>query len=65
MFREVVGKPKVGKYPVTGRSNPGKVGYGKPNIICADNCKLGSISPTFYEQLLRAQIPKAQKRQSS
>ena len=27
--------------------------------------KLGSISPTFYEQLLRVQIPKAQKRQSS
>ena len=25
------------------------------------NCHLGSISPTFYEQLLRSQIPKAQK----
>jgi len=24
-------------------------------------CLLGSISPTFYEQLLRTQIPKAQK----
>ena len=29
------------------------------------NSFLGSISPTFYEQLLWAQIPKAQKRQFS
>jgi len=29
----------------------------KGNIVVS-----GSISPTFYEQILRAQIPKAQKR---
>ena len=28
-------------------------------------CFQGSISPTFYEQLLRVQIPIEQKRQSS
>jgi hypothetical protein len=31
----------------------------------ADLVDKGSISPTFYEQLLHAQIPKAQKRPSS
>jgi len=31
-------------------------------IIDKRNGNLGLISPTFYEQLLRTQIPKAQKR---
>jgi len=32
---------------------------------CRWNWDLGTISPTFYEKLLRAKIPKAQKIQSS
>ena len=30
-----------------------------------EKVNLGSISPTFYEHLLRMQIPKAPKKQSS
>ena len=32
-----------------------------PNILMGERGGLGSISPTFYEQLLRAQIPKVHK----
>jgi len=32
------------------------------NTECARNVDLGSISPTLYEQLLDAQIPKGQKK---
>jgi len=35
------------------------------SVFFASSCQLGSISQTFYLQLLRVQIPKAQKVQSS
>ena len=36
-----------------------------PRCVFECSPRQGSISPTFYEQLLHTKIPKAQKRQSS
>ena len=45
-----------------------KVSHCDVSVSVENHCPrslLESISPTFYKQLLRAQVPKAQKRQSS
>ena len=41
------------------------VDVGTVVVVILDYLYKGSISPTFYEQLLRVQIPKGEKRQSS
>ncbi len=52
----------LGKIQILCMFDPYRFNRGK--IDCS-SCNLGSISPTFYAQLLLAQIPKVQKRQSN